>query len=615
MNTLKPGNPTGSCQSNQVQVWTYLFLAIFILATYLPLILRGGIIVDDWGDIHPTLSCQTFFECYRSWFPLFSNRPLAPLSITSLTMLFGTQFHYYLIFNSSIYLLALVITSRILRSIIDIYQTSIFLFLSCVPMIALPVIVSPINQSTATFAFLYWALSLACLEGFCKTRAKPLYFFAYVLLLFGFLTYEVILPLLGLTLLLPYILNKGDVNNSVKKYLIQFFLPIVGVLGLAVIWQKGFAPIIYGVDYSRLSLTPQSIYASIYSWVDVFTNQIPNLFIKIKNFITPTTIIGGVFLVLGITTSWCVLRCSEPQKDSRLKFFYACILCFFSSSLIFILSGTTADSGGYQARGLSSTWISLCLLISSIAGVIHTKYFRSGYLILVLVFGFLSSISFFIQRDGYIQSWQLQKEILSDVVELSKESDIPQGATIIGIVPQFIPKNYNNEIVFSQPWDFGSALSIITNNYIANGYPIDPSYSQLKGLYISSEGVKGTNWGGADWSNLWLYRFNLQQKIGSITRVQSENELKDHLLSLGYLEDFGGLSLVRPGQVIDFSYKIVNGEKYIKEGWSGQESWGRWSDGHRSQLILPLPTEDTTNLNIIANAFITKAHPSLKFQI
>jgi hypothetical protein len=615
MSALKSAFPIALNQSSKVQIWTYLLLAIFILVTYLPLILQGGIIVDDWGDIYPTLSCQTFFECYRTWFPLFSNRPLAPLSITGFTMLFGTQFQYYLIFNSFIYLLALLITARVIRSIIGEYPTLIFLFLSCIPIISIPIIASPINQSTATFAFLYWALSLACLEKFCTTSSKPSYFLSYALLLCGFLTYEVILPLLVLTASLPLIINKTDIKYITKKYFAQFILPIFVILSLVTLWQKGFAPNIFGVDYSRLTLSAHSIYASFYSWGSVFTNQIPNLFIKTKYFLTPAVISGGLFLVLGIGISYYGYKHSQTPANNRSRLFYACFFCFLSSALIFILSGATAESGGYQARGLSSTWISLALLISAIAGMIDIKFFRIGYLILVLMFGFLSSLSFSIQRDGYIQSWQLQNEIISNVVDLAKKSEIPRGAAILGVVPQFIPKNYNDEIVFSQPWDFGSALSIITNNYITNGYPIDPGYSQLKGLYLSQNGVKGTNWGGADWKNLWLYRFDVQRKIGSISRIQSENELKDHLLSIGYLEDFDNHSLVRPGQPILFSQKIVNDAKYIKEGWSGQESWGRWSNGRRSQLILPLPIEPIGTLKISANAFITKAHPNLELQV
>jgi hypothetical protein len=70
--------------------WSLIALIAFCLAVYIPLIMYGGIIVDDWGDIAHNLDCNGFFHCYQTWFPLFSNRPLAPLPITASTFLFGT---------------------------------------------------------------------------------------------------------------------------------------------------------------------------------------------------------------------------------------------------------------------------------------------------------------------------------------------------------------------------------------------------------------------------------------------------------------------------------------------------------------------------------------------
>lgn len=299
----------------------------------------------------------------------------------------------------------------------------------------------------------------------------------------------------------------------------------------------------------------------------------------------------------------------------NLRYFFAGTLCLTGSSFIFILSGTTAESGGYQARGLSSTWLSLAILFSGLAGLIHQRIIRIIYFAFLLIFGLLSTISFSIQRDGYIQSWHLQNTILNNILESGREYEVPRGAIIIGVVPQFIPNNYNDEIVFSQPWDFGAALSILSKNYISEGYPIDPSYSKLKGITLSPNGVKGTNWGGADWKNLWLYNFDSAQKAGSLMRIHNENELKDRLLSLGYLEDFNDTTLIRPEQPIVFSKRIVNGEKYIKNGWSIQEKWGRWSNGSNAQLILPIPKEPINSLNILANAYVSPAHPKLEIHI
>ena len=137
-------------------MWTLisLFLAIaFILLTYLPLILHGGIIVDDWGDIAHNLTCANFSDCYLSWFPLFSNRPLAPLPITTLTFLFETNFSAYLICNTAIYLAAIYLFASVIKKIVTYEAALIFFLLASIPMIAMPLVSSPINNLLQQYRF------------------------------------------------------------------------------------------------------------------------------------------------------------------------------------------------------------------------------------------------------------------------------------------------------------------------------------------------------------------------------------------------------------------------------------------------------------------------------
>ena len=133
-----------------------LLLGLFLAAAYIPLLLKGGIILDDWGDIAQTLHCTGFFECYGSWFPLFSNRPLAPLPITATTLLFGLNTSWYLIVNTALYLGALFITAKTIKAFLSPFATAFFISLSSLPIIAMPIVVSPINQSTATKKSSFW---------------------------------------------------------------------------------------------------------------------------------------------------------------------------------------------------------------------------------------------------------------------------------------------------------------------------------------------------------------------------------------------------------------------------------------------------------------------------
>jgi hypothetical protein len=595
---------------------TSAILVLFLLATYLPLLLKGGIIVDDWGDISQNLSCAGFFECYGSWFPLFSNRPLAPLPITALTLLFTTHFSYYLIFNTFIYFLAIGITFRIIYQIAGGYPALVFAFLVSIPMIAMPVIASPINQSTATVAFLYWALSLQFLFSYCQTKSKIYFGFSYILLLCGFLTYEVILPLLGLTFLLPFILDTDSLFKHPKKYFIQFILPVLIILFAVIVWQKGIAPKIYKIDYSRLAATPETLIINFYSWVSVFTTQIPALFMKSRAFVNSYDIFTALLLISGIFFAFRLNPQAPTDGKRNWKFFFVAAACFAGSSSIFILSGAAAESWGYQARGLSSTWYSLAILICSLVAIIQNTLIKKFLLVIIATFGFFSSISFSIQRDGYIESWKLQNEILNNAIELIEKNKVPKYATVIGDLPQFLAKNYNNEIVFSQPWDFGSALAILTKQQVGGGAVIDTRRGDFRNLKFENGALSIDHWWKATPNNLWFYDYDPSIQKGNLVKIEGVESLEDHLVTLGYLGNLDGTSYIRRGQKISFANDWANREKFITKGWSMRESWGGiWSDGSSAELVLPMPTDRPSTVTLNTKAFVSPNHPKQQVNV
>lgn len=506
---------------NQKVNASLVLLIFFVAATYVPLFINGGIIVDDWGDISHNLSCLGFADCYGTWFPLFSNRPLAPLPITALTFIFEKNYAGYLIANSLIYFLALAICAKIIKELSNYSAAIIFCAMASIPIIAMPLIASPINQSTATVSFLFWSLSLHSLFNFIQKGNKRSYAASYLWLLLAFLTYEVILPLLVLSFLLPFINKPETLIKRPLNYLIKYVLPILLVLFLVTLWQKGIAPQFMDVD-SRLKFQPSHIIPKTYTWAHVFFAQIPTLFWKITPYLNPYNVLTGLVLVAILWKGVSQNRFeSNPPRATR--FAWAAALCFLSSCSIFILSDESAVSSGYQARGLSSTWFAFALLFASVYSLIHKKYY---FLIIPFIgIGFFSSLSYSVQRDQYIKSWELQTRIIGDVSQLVLSNNISAPAVIIGNVPKYLESNYNDEIVFSQPWDFGAALALNTNNVVVDGFPIDSRNNDLRFINASSDFVSAQNWAGSHFKNLWFYDFDPKSKSGILIRVHDGDEL------------------------------------------------------------------------------------------
>ena len=516
-------------------------VGLFLMAAYLPLLLQAGISVDDWGDISHNLDCHSFVACYQSWFPLFSNRPLAPLPITVLTFAMGTWYAGYLWMNSLIYLVAIGVCAKVIRQLLNTNQAIIFVVFAAIPMIAMPVITSPINQSTATVSFLLWAYSLAALFSFLQSSKRAVWILSYALLLMAFFTYEVILPLLVLTAFLPWIFDSRKFPLLKPRYWRQFFLPLLVVLAMTWLWQKGIAPQFMEVD-SRLKFSAGNAVMKLYTFVDVFIRQIPQLFVRLPAFLHWDHLILPLLAVATLTLTYLLTprpkeisqqsttstQIPDNQRDRR--FLLAAILCFGASSFIFILSNESAVSGGYQARGLSSTWFAFAIFLAAITpaqGVTLTLW-RA----FLMCFLGLCALSFSVQRDQTIAAWHMQLRIVDDANQLIREQRLPPNSVVMGDVPHYLDPNYNQEIVFSQPWDFGAALAITNENQILPGPVIDSSRGELRLLRMEKNRVVALNFGGATLEQFWIYQYDAHTQRGTLTRITTPEQFAKLLTAL-----------------------------------------------------------------------------------
>jgi hypothetical protein len=232
-------------------------------------------------------------------------------------------------------------------------------------------------------------------------------------------------------------------------------------------------------------------------------------------------------------------------------------------------------------------------------------------LVFAILFCCLAYISFGVQRDNYVRSWQLQTLILKDVLEDIETANVPAGSTLIGNVPGYLPNNFNNEIVFTHPWDFGAALSLYTNKKIVGGAVLDTRASNFSKPIKLSNGILSIDrWWKTDINNLWFYDYEPVSKSGTLKRILDEDSLKKMLVSLGYLGEFEVASYVTVNSPIQFSIDWLDRSKYIISGWGERENWGGiWSIQDKATIKLPIPEDGAKSISFNANAFVSPAHP------
>ena len=461
----------------------------------------------------------------------------------------------------------------------------------------------------------------ACCINTVKKNLISIIFLSYALLVCGFFTYEVFLPLLTINACLPYLINQRLIQGSKIKYVFEYIAPLILVLAIVYVWQKVIGPNFF-YFHSRLNFNFENILPSFLSWLGIFYYDAPNLFFKALKFLSINVLISSFIFVVAMTFSLRML--ANKLKSSEIKvapFLLVTSLCFLGSSSILILSGATADIGGYDSRALSSVWISFAMFCSGLSIAI----FRMRYLILRRIIGasclailFLCCLSFVIQRDNYIKSWDMQTLVIKDALSLISSSNLEKSSTIIGNVPQYLPKNYNNELIFNTYWDFTAALQVFTNRLVKGGPVIDAQAGNFHNLRIINgvlliDGLKINNF-----EKFWFYDFDQNSRKGSLLKISNTQELKKKLSSLGnptYLGELGQNSAVERGEVLEFSQDWINRHHFIKNGFSERESWGVWSSGAEADLVLPSPVGGAAGLRLDVRAFIVPKNPEQRIEI
>jgi len=236
---------------------------------------------------------------------------------------------------------------------------------------------------------------------------------------------------------------------------------------------------------------------------------------------------------------------------------------------------------------------------------------------LLILFTAFSSAAFVVSRDQYIASWQLQQRIIANVMQVIKNQSLTGPIQILADVPQYLDKNFNNEIVFSAPWDFGFALQIFSQGQVTGAAVIDSARSIFHELKLKDQGVLLDGYWTAAPPNLWFYAFDAKTQAGVLRPLRNSVQLNRQLLALGYLGELGKSSTIELGAPISFAKNWLDRPRFIGPGWYGEiESWGGiWSAQGRAEVLLPMPTSTPSSIQFLANALVNTRLPVQRVEI
>jgi hypothetical protein len=158
-----------------------------------------------------------------------------------------------------------------------------------------------------------------------------------------------------------------------------------------------------------------------------------------------------------------IARNTEYADGERRYFLLIVTLTLFACSALSVFSGFNMRIEGIENRFLGSTWI----LLSILCGALFARLQRSPVgVIAPILFTVATYWSFMIQSHNYTENRRLQADVVQDCLQRIRALPEPlkEGAFIIGNVPIYANRNFNNEVVFAYRFDFGGQLKMRLNS-------------------------------------------------------------------------------------------------------------------------------------------------------
>lgn len=512
-----------------------IILFLFHLSIFLPYLLSNGFIVDDWGIINTGEINSTFGTRIVTYFPYLTFRPLSAV-LYGLTVFLKFNPVFYNLLNFIFFMTGLFMVSLTLKKIFGCFSSYIFLLIAPLSVISNTWIFSAATYYPCNFSIILWGLSLYLLYLHSGRNSTLFYYLSHLMVLLGCLIYDTIIFLTICNIFLPVYLFFRDHTFSTKTFLFKLLrnaIPIFIIVLLIFFYQNIIVQRIGGENLSRLNFHMHVVYqlpGYLFSYFKVLLIQFPLLLMTSVTFISSENILQYLLPVSLLLLILYKVNFGEFRKIESPPIHYVVLvfLVFFVlfQFFLFLLSGYPFQIGGYENRTMHGLWIMLTLFIAITAARLNSTKFNT---LLFLFAGFLS-IALITQREFYSQSYKLQVKILNDCIsKVKKANEFKKDDKILGNVPLHFAVNFNNEIIFSQPYDWGNALNIFSGRSIVGGLPLN--YNSLKDgvITVNDDYLVFAGWYKMDVTRIWYYEYDIVNGNSRLFKISDRDHLNEVL--------------------------------------------------------------------------------------
>lgn len=448
------------------------------LIIYLPYIIYGGIIYDDWSIFELHSLNLNYSDVLTDWFfGSHYTRPIGSLYLSSIGFIFKDKIYLYIINNTLIIFLTALIFSKSISSKYSLKTAFIFSILFLFPNLSSTNIFSPIEQSQGNLANLIFSFSIYFLMKYQKDRQNNKYkIYSYLFIILSLLTYETTIILIPFFILL----NSGfkiNFKNKIKLSNFKILFPIIIFCLFVFLYQTistqilSYLNLLGGHDVYKFGLLETGFLSDVFKYsykpITIILIDIPNLYLSsIFNSFDFKIILNSILISILIIYV-CFPNNNNNLKnkiEGKLNIFLLAFLSYGLLIMIHIIGTSVPDISGYNNRYFVSFNIIFSLCISLlILNLLKLKKYKKIIIFCTFIFLILHFNTFITQRNNFIKVHKVQNEIKKELIKI----DLSEKSIVFAEIPTYLINNFNNETIFSSEVnDWPRAVSYWTDKKI-----------------------------------------------------------------------------------------------------------------------------------------------------
>jgi len=394
------------------------------------------------------------------------SRPVSIFLNIFIHNMFGEKLFFYTFLNIFSWYFTIYTIYFCLNFFLKKTITKYFLLIGLFPFYSSSIFVEPYLVTAYHASILLWSLSLYFSLKFSLNFDIHFKILSLFLFSLSLLTLEIVLPLIIVSILLPYCL-RNSIEQKKKlfdlKNIIIFCIPVLCISLFFLIYKLFLIKIFFSNDavYGYSGINLKSVLQGIYYFFSLLF-ETPILLTKSILFLNfPKTVIIIILVYFLNNQFFSKLSTFKFLKKinptSKNIFYFAIFVSLAFNSLIFIVSSYPAVTYGFYNKMMVCSFITFSIFVSIF--FIQKNSPLQKLISFIFIFLFVSSTE--IQISNFVKSFELRNLIIKKISkELKNIKKNDNQVILFANVPHHFSKNYNNESIFFTKWNLKSHLEI-----------------------------------------------------------------------------------------------------------------------------------------------------------